>query len=184
MDMSDVALRRLTKRVANLETTVAREHKSNATNARYDGTASGLTSTDTQSAVDELTGRVVAIETLLVTNLEVIIDGGGAVIGTGVKADVEFPFAGVIEAARVVSAQTGDIVLDLWVDTYANFPPAVGDSICASAKPTLSAAQKSEDTTLTGWTTTVNAGAWLRVNVDSAVTVGLVTLSLTIRRTT
>lgn len=62
-------------------------------------------------------------------------------------------------------------------------PPTVLDSITASAKPTLSSAQKSENTTLTGWTKTLAAGDWLAFNVDSAATVKQVTLSLLVRRT-
>lgn len=183
MQYGDVALRLITKRVADLETTVARERKTNAVNSRYDNAVSGLTSTDTQSAIDEVAARVTVLELLLVTELEVVVDGGGAVINPGIKADVEIPFPGIIEAVRLFSPQTGDIVFDLWRDTYANFPPTVADSICGAAKPTLSAAQKSQDTTLTGWTTALAVGDVLRINVDSAATIGLVTLSLTIRRT-
>ena len=32
---------------------------------------------------------------------------------------------------------SGSIVIDVWKDTYANFPPIVADTITASAKPTL-----------------------------------------------
>jgi hypothetical protein len=75
------------------------------------------------------------------------------------------------------------VVLDLWKDTYANFPPTAGDSVTASAKPTLSAASKAEDSTLTGWTTSLAAGDYLRVNVDSVATITRVTLALSISRT-
>ena len=47
-------------------------------------------------------------------------------------------------------------------------PPTVADTITASAKPTLSSATKSEDTTLTGWTTAVTAGDVFGFMVDSA----------------
>ena len=67
--------------------------------------------------------------------------------------------------------------------TYANFPPLDADSITASAPPTLSAEQKSEDATLTGWTTTFAAGDVLAFNVDSVTTVERVTLSLRGRKT-
>lgn len=115
--------------------------------------------------------------------INVIIDGGGAAITTGVKADLLIPYAATITAARLLADQSGSIVVDIWKDTYANFPPTVADSITASAKPTLSSAQKSEDTTLTGWTTALAAGDYLRFNVDSATTVQRVTLALTITRT-
>jgi hypothetical protein len=114
--------------------------------------------------------------------VQVIIGGGASPITTGIKADIELPFAGQITANRLFADQAGDIVVDIWKDSYANFPPVVGDSITASAKPTLSAAAKSQDTTLTGWTTTFAEGDVLRVNVDSAATVTRVTLALRISR--
>ena len=112
--------------------------------------------------------------------INVIIDGGGSAITTGVKADLLIPYNCTITAARLLADQTGSIVVDIWKDTYANFPPAVGDTITASAKPTLSSATKYEDTTLTGWTVTLSAGDYLRFNVDSITTVTRVTLALTI----
>jgi len=110
--------------------------------------------------------------------IEIVIDGGGAAIATGVKGDVEIPFGLTITQATLLADQSGSIVVDIWKDTYANFPPTVADTITASAKPTLSSAAKSQDATLTGWTTSVSAGDILRFNVDSASTVTRVVLSL------
>ena len=110
-----------------------------------------------------------------------IIDGGASVITTGVKGYLEIPFACTIQAVTLLANLSGSIVIDIWKDTYANFPPVVGDSIVASAKPTISAAVKSQDTTLTGWNTTVNAGDILGFNVDSVTTITKVTLSLKIQ---
>lgn len=113
-----------------------------------------------------------------------VVDGGGSAITTGLKGGFEIPFAGTIVAVRVfaLDGNTGSIVLDLWKDTYANFPPTVADTITASAKPTISSATKAQDTTLTGWTTSVSAGDIVFVNVDSVSTFTRVLLSLTIRR--
>lgn len=112
----------------------------------------------------------------------ITIDGGGSAITTGTKGYVQSPYAGTITAVRMFADQSGSAVVDVWKDTYANFPPTGADSICASAKPTLSAAQKSQDTTLTGWTTAVAAGDIFAFNVDSAATVTRVTLQLTIAK--
>lgn len=112
-----------------------------------------------------------------------IIDGGGVAITTGVKGDLEIPVTCTITAVRLLADASGSIVVDIWKDSYANLPPTIADTITASAKPTLSAVQKSEDATLTGWTTSITAGQWLRFNVDSASTVTRVTLSLTCRTT-
>lgn len=108
----------------------------------------------------------------------ITIDGGGSAITTGVKGDVEVPFACTINRATMLADQTGSIVIDVWKDTYANYPPTVADTITASAKPTISSAVKSQDSTLTGWTTAVTAGDTIRFNVDSATTITRVTLIL------
>lgn len=113
-----------------------------------------------------------------------VIDGGGAAIATGIKGDLgPFDFAGVIEAWTILADQAGSIVIDIWKDAYANFPPVVADSITASAKPTLTAATKAQSSTLTGWSTAIAAGDTLRFNVDSAATVQRVTIALKVRRT-
>lgn len=116
------------------------------------------------------------------TTVPFTIDGGGVAITTGIKGDVEIPFAGTIVAVRTLADQSGSIVVDLWKDTYANYPPTIADTITASAKPTISTATKAQDTTLTGWTVTVAAGDIIRFNVDSITTCTRVLVSLTIRR--
>lgn len=107
-----------------------------------------------------------------------VIDGGGSAITTGIKGDIEVPFDCVIKSVRMFADQSGSIVVDIWKDTYANFPPTDADSITASAVPTISSAIKSEDTTLTGWTTTLSKGDILRFNVDSVTDIQRVTISL------
>ena len=84
----------------------------------------------------------------------------------------------IITSWTLVADQTGSIVIDLWKDTYANFPPTVADSITGSAKPTLSSAVKNQSSTLTGWTTGISAGDIIRFNVDSASTLTRITLSI------
>lgn len=103
-----------------------------------------------------------------------IIDGGGSAITTGEKAWVRASTAFTIGGVEITADQSGSCVVDIWKDTYANFPPTNDDSITASAPPTLSTAQKNQDTTLTGWTKTVSVGDYLRANVDSCSTVKMV----------
>lgn len=101
-----------------------------------------------------------------------VIDGGGVAIATGAYDVVTVPFTCTIKKWRILSSDasitSGSIVIDLWKDTYANFPPTVADTITAAAKPTVSAAIKAEDSTLTGWTIAITAGEIIRANVDSA----------------
>lgn len=115
--------------------------------------------------------------------LSIILGNGQEVVPTGILGFIEMPFDGAIEAVRLLADVSGSIVVDIWKDTYANYPPTDADSITASAPPTLSSAEKSEDSTLTGWTKTFAKGDILAFNVDSATTVKQVTLSLRGRRT-
>jgi hypothetical protein len=145
--------------------------------------------------------EIVAIETELGTNpkggwgnvksrldalgeaaIAFIIDGGGSAITTGQKGHLEIPFKCEIERVTLLADQSGSIVIDIWKDTYANFPPTSADSICGSSKPTLSSAQKYQDATLNGWTKTISAGDILAFNVDSVSVVQRVTLSLKVKK--
>jgi hypothetical protein len=101
----------------------------------------------------------------------ITIDGGGSAITTGIKGYIWVPYAGTITKATLLADQSGSVVVDVWKDSYANYPPTVADTITASAKPTLSSAIKSQDTTLTGWTTSFSAGSTFAFNVDSASTI-------------
>jgi len=122
-------------------------------------------------------------KTLEIVSLTFVIDGGGAVISTGQKGHLEIPFSGTIQRVTMAADQSGSIVVNIWKDTYANFPPTVGDGICGSAKPTISSAQKSQDSTLSGWTKTISAGDILAFNVDSCSSITRVTISLKVVKT-
>jgi hypothetical protein len=132
--------------------------------------AADLTVTQMQTALGIPASKVIGIP--------IVIDGGGAVITTGVKGDIEIPFDMTITGWTLLADQSGSIVIDIWKDTYANYPPVVGDSITASDKPTISSSNKAQDFAPTGWTTAVTAGDTLRFNVDSITTCQRVTLVL------
>ena len=46
-----------------------------------------------------------------------IIDGGGALITTGVKGSVEVPFSCTIAAWTLLADVSGSIVVDIWKDS-------------------------------------------------------------------
>lgn len=115
--------------------------------------------------------------------IDVVLDGGGVALTAGRKLDLYVPFALAINEVTMGADQSGSVVVDIWMDSYANYPPTVADTITASAKPTITTATKSQDATLTGWTTAVPAGRWLTFNVDSATTITRVTLALKYTRT-
>jgi hypothetical protein len=108
-----------------------------------------------------------------------VIDGGGAVITTGVKGDLYVPFACTITASTLIADQAGSVVLNVLLSaSYATTPTA---SIVASAPPTLAAAAAAQDTTLAGWAVSVAAGSRLRVTVTSASTITRLGLTLTVQ---
>lgn len=94
-------------------------------------------------------------------------DGGGSDIAASSQCDVYVPYAFTITRVTLLADAAGSIVIDVWRDTYGNYPPTVADKITASAPPTLSSASKGQDATLTGWTKAIAAGSTLRFNVNS-----------------
>ncbi|MBA7518590.1 hypothetical protein ES705_10661 [subsurface metagenome] len=116
------------------------------------------------------------------TGIPFIIDGGGSVITAGEKGHVACPYNGDIEAVELLADQSGSIVVDIWKGIYDNFPPTDAGSITGSSPPTISSAQKSRDTTLTGWTKPTKKGEILAFNVDSCTTITRVTVMLFIKR--
>jgi len=115
------------------------------------------------------------------STIGITIDGGGSVITTGSKGYISIPYSCIINSNTIVANATGDIVIDIKKSTYSGFPTTA--SICAAAKPTLAAAQKSTDSTLTGWTTTINSGDIIEFVVDSAATITKATLTLGVIKT-
>lgn len=149
---------------------------------------SNLAATNVQTALEELdsekqaknasTTEIAAVTNPATVTIGFVIDGGGATITTGQKGHLTVPFACTLNQVTLLADQSGSIVVDIWKDTYANFPPIAADSITNAAKPTISAATKSQDSTLTGWTRTIAAGDVLAFNVDSITTCQRVLVSL------
>jgi len=98
------------------------------------------------------------------------------------KAWVRIPCDGTITGAYITGDISGSAVIDLWVDTFANFPPTVADTITASAKPTLTNQESNSDTTLTGWTKTLTEGNWIMANVDSCSVLNQIVLVITFNK--
>jgi len=122
-----------------------------------------------------------ALNGLTNQSINFLIDGGGSEISTGTKGYVRVPFNCTITGVTLLSDVTGSIVIDIHKSTYNNFPS--NSSICASALPALSSARKSENTTLTGWTTSITAGDVLQFDVDSISSITKCTLALAVTRT-
>ena len=146
------------------------------------GVASGVSG---QLAVfsdpNHLTGTGVAALSFLSSAIQFTMDGGGASIPSGYKGSMELPFNCAIVRSTLLADVAGNFVMDIKKVAYAGYPTAT--SIVGAAFPTLTAAQKSQDTTLTGWTTALSKGDVLEFYVTGTPTVNNVTLSLLVTRT-
>jgi len=104
-------------------------------------------------------------------------------VSAGDQGDLTIPFNCTITEWTLLADLSGSAVVDIWEDTYANYPPTVADTITGSAKPTISASDKGRSSTLTGWSPNIDAGNTLRFNVDSVTSITRLTLSLKVKRT-
>jgi len=104
------------------------------------------------------------------------------VAGEVVDFSLEFPCQ--ISRVVVLATPSGDLELDIWKTPLASFGAISGaQTICAAARPTLVSTSSYSDATLSGWTTTVQAGECLRVVCVSASGPDKATLVLKVRRT-
>lgn len=117
------------------------------------------------------------------TGITFVIDGWFSVIATWLYGWFEIPYDMTITWWTLLSTDgtSGSIVIDVWKDTYANFPPVAWDSITSTDKPTISWWVKAQNTAVTVWTTSVAKGNVLYYNIDSVTSFKRV--SLTIRGT-
>ncbi len=109
---------------------------------------------------------------------------GVNVLTVGSKNGIYIPFGYTILEWTLgsVNGTSGSIQLDLWVDSQANFPPTVADTITASAKPLFTSTTKGQSSTLTGWTTTIAPDRWLYVNIDSVTSINQLSGTLKCRK--
>jgi hypothetical protein len=141
---------------------------------RFDSTASG------GEADVVLSGSAAGAPQQFYTINFLISAGGTAIPQLGNQGSVSIDAPGTIVSARMLAFGSGSAVVDIEKATYSGYPTT--SSICASAKPTLSGASKSEDTTLSGWTTGLAAGDVLVFQLDSMSGIFVVTCALKVRR--
>jgi hypothetical protein len=120
---------------------------------------------------------------LIFSGLVFVIDGGGSAITTGEHGHLVVPFNCEILSGELEADQAGDIKIDIWKDTYTNFPPTDADSICGGAELEISSDTQDKDSALTGWTTALSQSDILAFNVDSCSTIERCTLTLLVKKT-
>lgn len=132
-----------------------------------------LGATDAENALSILEADEFAIE--------FGFDAGTGNLVPGQVMDYEIIFDCQLFANAILPKNSGSIVFDVAVGPRTSGAPSA--SICASAKPTLTAAVTSADTNLTGWTKNISAGSWVRVSIVTVSGLAQATLSLRARRT-
>lgn len=148
---------------------------------------SGTTITYTTAPASDLSGTTHKLYYGVASNqteaFQITFDGSGSALTVGTKNRIHIPYACTITKIYMYADQTGSAVLDVWKDSYSNYPATVAGTITASAKPTISSAAKSTDSTLTGWTTSISADDHLVVNVNSCSTITWLKLVIVVTRT-
>jgi hypothetical protein len=114
--------------------------------------------------------------------LAFVIDGGGSAITAGVKGHLRVPFGCFVDRVTLTADQVGSIQIDIWRSTYADFPPVDAGSITGGHEPAIVDNSKYDDSVLTAWSKSLNAGEILAFNVDSAATITRVTVNLQVRK--
>lgn len=114
-----------------------------------------------------------------------IFDGGGGEIAVAKQQDIRVPFDCTLTGWSILADQAGAVVIDVWKDTYANYPATDDDSITNGNEPEIAASSdKANDDDLSDWGLVELAeGDCLRANVDSCSDITRATLMLKFVRT-
>ena len=105
---------------------------------------------------------------------------GGGVLATGVRGYLPVEFTCYITGWQVFANTSGSIEIEVWKDTYANFPPNSFDLISGTEPVIITTALKAEDKSLSSWTTLITAGDVLAFNVNSVTDIEAAYLTLII----
>jgi hypothetical protein len=119
----------------------------------------------------------------------VVLGDGVTALQAGTMVDVVIPFSLRLTDWILLSTVSGSVSVDIYKDTYANFPPTAIDSITETSPPTITSGIKAQGTVpgpvtvggfppAGGWNRDLVAGDILRFNVESAGGVYQVSLLL------
>jgi hypothetical protein len=114
--------------------------------------------------------------------VSVVFDGGGAALSGTVTRCSQVNYGGTINKATVISDVSGSATVDVRTVAYGSYTgPGSASTITASDTPALSSAVKYQDSTLTGWTTSLTANTvvcfvlsspstvtWIAANIEVA----------------
>lgn len=111
-----------------------------------------------------------------------VVDGGGNTITTGVKGWVRVANNCIIKGWEVTCQPSGSITIDIYKSDYAGFPPTAS-LVGTGTKPSITSGTKNKGDVLTGWTTTLTAGDYLRINIESVTSITYLVLNLIASKT-
>lgn len=90
-----------------------------------------------------------------------VLDGGGAVIASGATCDILVPYTCRIVRSTILPDASGSLSVNVWKDTYANFPPTAADNFGSLVMTSNSKYQSTTDVSsallVTGDTIRLNA---------------------------
>ena len=131
------------------------------------------------AANDDVVIIALAAAAVLTRTVNYVIDSGSLPMQPGDKGKLTIDVTGLIENIRVLSDQTGDIVLEIEKCTFADYPNF--SSITGGSRVQLTNSDKYFDDVLNNWTTTIGAGDILRFTVVSVNNIRRLLISLKLK---
>lgn len=128
------------------------------------------------------------LKTQLEDMIECVFSAGSSTL-IGAFHDIQVPFDAKVLEWAIVGDATGSVVVDVYQCTHAQYDagsthPVSSDKITASDPPTITAAKKGQNASVTTWSDLVE-GSWIRfivTSADSPPTMENVTVSLRVKR--
>lgn len=109
--------------------------------------------------------RAIELGTPLTRSIQYVVDGGGAVLTTGIKGDLDLPFSCTLTDCVLLADEVGTLSADIWIAPLASYPPTVSNSIIPTYATLTAQDHATQD--ITGWTTAFSAGSTIRYNIFS-----------------
>ena len=142
-----------------------------------DYTVNGTNLVFTTPPVSGDTVYVVGLSTTadLTRTINFVVDSGSAPMSSGIKGEMTLDVTGEIQSWTVIGDQDGQIQFDIKKVDYANFPNFA--SICGTERPQLgnlgnqSQARKNNNTTISSWNKSLNAGDILQFEVVYSINI-------------
>jgi hypothetical protein len=145
-----------------------------------DGVATGPTASVGTNTTQLATTAFVHTGLQLMAEATAYMDGAGAALDNTWEASVRIPFAATIVESVGGINPSGSISIDVYKAADGSY--GTWTKISASAPIAISSGTEHKDTTLTGWTTAITAGDWIRFVVTSATTCTRASIGLKLQR--